>query len=49
MLVNEGVSFNHNGPRGCAEDECLIGQPRPKSVEVVCRPGECFKKFCWHG
>ena len=46
MLVNEGVSFDHNGPRGCAEDECLIGQPRPKSVEVVCHPGECFKKFC---
>ena len=49
MLVNEKVNFDHNGPGGWAEDECLIGQPKPRSIKVVCHRGECSKKFCRHG
>ena len=49
MLVNEEVSFDHNGSGGLAEDERLLGQPKPRSVEVVYRSGECSKKFYWHG
>ena len=48
MLVNEKVNIDHNGPGGWAEDECLLGQPKSRSVEVVCRPEECFRKFYWH-
>ena len=48
MLVEKEVSFDHNGPGGWAEDECLLGQRKPRLVEVVCRPGEYHRKFYWH-
>jgi len=49
VLVNEEISFDHNGPGGWAEDECLLSQPKPRVVEVVCYLRECPRKFCWHG
>ena len=39
MLANGEVSFVHNGLRGCAGDESLLGLPRSRSVVVVCSSG----------
>ena len=44
MLVIGGVSFGHKGPRGWAEDEYLLGSPKPKLEELVCCPGKHSKK-----
>ena len=49
VLVEKKVNFDHNGPRVWAEDEYLLGSLKPRSVEVICHPGGCFRKFCWHG
>ena len=44
VLVIGGVSFGHKGPRGWAEDEYLLGSPKPKLEELVYRLGEHSRK-----
>ena len=39
LLVNKEVSFGYNGSREWAEDKCILDWTKPRSEEVVCRPG----------
>ena len=39
VLVNKEVNFGHKGLRGWAEDKCILGSIKPRSEEVICRPG----------
>jgi len=45
VLVSKKVSFGHKGQGGWVEDECLIGWPKPRFEEMVCRSGERSSKF----